>query len=364
LISFYKKYYKTVFDIALMILTIYLFMLLFSFLYRIAAPIFLALIIYAVIEPFARFLNKRGMKKTIASAISTILFVLLILALFIGLGAIFTVQISSLIQRIPDYAETLQKQIILLTDDLQHKLEAMPPDLAEKTREYAGIVSGKASAVLAGMLGWLIGKVTSISTFVVNFSIGVILAFFLSIEIQWWKQMAREKTPKTFKSAYYFLKENVLLGIVSYVKAQLKLITLTFAIVFIGLLVLGVRNAFSLSLLAAIIDVLPLLGISAFFIPWIVYLFIVGNSTLAFWLIGLLVLVVLVRQFMEPKITGDSIGVSAFTMLSFMIVSLSLFGVAGLILSPILIITIKALIKQGYLQRWIRLPEEEYEETA
>lgn len=60
------------------------------------------------------------------------------------------------------------------------------------------------------------------------------------------------------------------------------------------------------------------------------------------------------------KITGESLGVSAFTTLAFMIVSLSLFGVAGVILSPVLIILLKALYTQGYFQRWIRKPEDEY----
>ena len=61
--SFYKKYYKTAFDIALMVLTVYLFMLAFSFLYKIATPVFLAFVIFAVIEPLAKFLHRKGMKK-------------------------------------------------------------------------------------------------------------------------------------------------------------------------------------------------------------------------------------------------------------------------------------------------------------
>jgi predicted PurR-regulated permease PerM len=124
--------------------------------------------------------------------------------------------------------------------------------------------------------------------------------------------------------------------------------------------VLNVSNAFALSLLSAAIDLLPLLGISGFFIPWIVYAFIVGDTTFAFYLIALLVVVIITRQILEPKITGESLGVSAFTMLAFMIISLSLFGVMGLIMSPILIILIKALYEQGYLRRWIRLPAGEF----
>lgn len=96
-------------------------------------------------------------------------------------------------------------------------------------------------------------------------------------------------------------------------------------------------------------------------IPWIIYLFIVGNTSLAIGLIVLLAVVMVVRQLLEPKITGNSIGVSsAFLMLSFVILSSSLFGIAGLILSPILLILLKELLQQGYLQQWIYLPQEEF----
>jgi sporulation integral membrane protein YtvI len=361
MIAFYKKYYKTVFDIALLLFTVYLFMLLFSYLYSIATPIFWAFVIYMIIEPLARFLNKRGMKKSIASAISTVLFILVILGVLTGAAIIFTSQILALKDKLPEYTRILQQQIILKTDYLHTRLDALPADVAEKMKEYSTDITDKASEFAVGFLSGLFTMLTSLSTFVVNFSIGIILAYFLSIEIETWKRMAKDKTPKTFKTAFYFLKENVLIGIVGYIKAQLKLISLTFIVVFAALLALNVKNAFAIALLSAIFDVLPLLGVSTLFIPWIIYLFIVGNTTLAIWLSALLIIVILVRQIMEPKITGDSLGVSAFTMLSFMIVSLSLFGVAGLILSPVLIITIKALYEQGYLKRWIRKPEEEFE---
>ena len=140
----------------------------------------------------------------------------------------------------------------------------------------------------------------------------------------------------------------------------MKLISFTFIIIFIGLIALGVSNAFSVSLLAAFFDLLPLLGVSTIFVPWIIYLIVVGQTNTAIWLGVLLAIVIIFRQIAEPKIVGDSLGVSAFTMLSFMVISLSLFGVAGIILSPILLILIKALYEQGYLKRWIHMPEDEY----
>jgi sporulation integral membrane protein YtvI len=358
MLSFYKKYYKTVFDIALIVLTIYIFMYLFSYLYRIATPIFLSFLIFAAIEPLARLLHRRGLKKSLASAISILLFILIILGALVGIGIVFTNQISSLSDKIPIYADILQQQIALTADYLHTKWNALPAGVADKSKEYAGTFTKFGGTIASGFFLWLTGWLTSFTSFIVNFTIGIILAYFLSTEIEAWKKMTTDNTPQTFKKAFFFLKENVFIGILGYIKAQLKMVSITFIVILIALFIFGVDNAFSIALLAGVFDLLPLLGVSTVFIPWIIYLFAVGQSTLAIELSILLALVIIVRQILEPKITGDTLGVSAFTMLSAMIISLSLFGISGLILSPILIILLKALHEQGHLKRWIRLPED------
>ncbi|MCR8643852.1 sporulation integral membrane protein YtvI [Paenibacillus sp. N1-5-1-14] len=364
MIPFYKKYYKTIIDIALILLTVYLFMLLFSFLYKIAAPIFWAFAIFLIIEPFAKFMNKRGVKKMVATTISTILFLVILLGVITGLGLIVTNQILHFSEKVPEYTQTLQNSIVLITEQVQSSINALSPDTVQKITEYASGLTANASKIMVGTLKFLGTSLSSVSSFMisfgVNFGVGLILAFFLSIEFESWKRVAREKTPATFKKVFEFLSENVIKGIVTYISAQAKLISITFVIVLISLFALGIKNAFTMALLAGFFDVLPLLGVSTLFIPWIIYLFIVGQTSLAIWLTVIWLVVVVARQLLEPKITGDSLGVSAFTMLSFMIISLSLFGFIGLIVSPVLIILLKALHEQGYLKRWIRTPEEEF----
>lgn len=361
--SFYRKYYKTAFDIGLIILTVLLIMWLFSFLYAIAAPIFIAFVIFIMIEPFAKFLHRRKIKKSIATAISMMFFLLILLGGLIGAGALFVTQISALADKIPAYAVSIQKQVLMSIDYWQAKVQTLPEGLMDKVGEYTAMLTDGIARFSQWFLLWLLSSISSVSTFIVHFGIGLILAYFLSIEIDFWKKTAAEKTPRTFKTAFYFLKDNVLSGIGKYLKAQFKLVSITFIIIYITLLALRVNSAFSIAVLAAVFDVLPLLGVSTIFIPWIIYLFIVGHNTLAISLTILLAVVILFRQILEPKIMGDSLGVSAFTMLAFMIISLSLFGVAGLVLSPILIILIKALYEQGYLQQWIRLPEDEFDHS-
>jgi sporulation integral membrane protein YtvI len=360
MLSLYQKYWRTAFDIAVIILTVWLTMYVFSYLYNLATPVFLSFLVFWIIEPMARLLNRWGLRKSIASGISVMLFTLVILAIFIGLGFIFTQQIIQLSKELPNYQAQFQEQIANLTSNMQGQINALPSGIADKLNQALGFVTNLGAKWAGLFLAWLVGLLSSFSSFVLNFSIAIILAYFLSLEIDTWKKLGQDRAPKTLKIALEFLRNNVFRGIGAYLKAQGKLISITFIVIFITLLALGVSNAFSIALLAGIFDVLPLLGVNTLFIPWIAYLFITGETNLAIWLTGLLLVVTLTRQFLEPRITGQTVGVSAFTMLAFMMVSLSLFGVAGLILAPILMILLKALYDQGYFHKWIRYPHEEF----
>ncbi|MEC0167290.1 AI-2E family transporter [Paenibacillus graminis] len=361
MLPLYKKYWRTIFDIGLVVLTVYLVMFAFSTVYRLAAPVFLSFFVFLMIEPLARFLNRRGMAKPFASAISVILFLIVLLGVLFGAGLLITMQALQFQDDLPRYTYIVQQQFAETTTYLQHKIDALPPDLTNKINGYFKEATNVLSGWLVIFLKYMIGVLGSFSSFMANFGIAIILAFFLSMEIKDWRKIAHDKMPKTFKTAYAFLQGNVFKAIGSYLKAQLILISITFAIVLVGLFILRSGNEITMALVCAVFDVLPLLGVSTILIPWIVYLFIIGNTSLAIGLIVLLAVVLIVRQLLEPKITGNSIGVSsAFLMLSFVILSSSIFGFAGLILSPILLILLKELLQQGYLQRWIFLPKEEF----
>ncbi|CAM4518194.1 AI-2E family transporter [Paenibacillus typhae] len=361
MLPLYKKYWRTFFDIGLVVLTVYLVMLAFSKLYQLAAPVFLSFFVFLLIEPLARFLNRKGMGKPFASAISVLLFLVILLGILFGAGLLIATQALHFQDSLPRYTAIIQLHFTEATTYLQQQIDALPADLTDKLNGYFTDATNVLSDWLVVFLKYMIGALGSFSSFMGNFGIAIILAFFLSMEIKDWRKIAHDKMPKTFKTAYAFVQGNVFKAIGSYLKAQLILIGITFVIVLAGLLTLGTGNVLTMALICAVFDVLPLLGVSTILIPWIIYLFIVGNTSLAIGLIVLLAVVLIVRQLLEPKITGNSIGVSsAFLMLSFVIFSMSAFGVAGLILSPILLILIKELIQQGYLQRWIYLPQEEF----
>ena len=116
-----------------------------------------------------------------------------------------------------------------------------------------------------------------------------------------------------------------------------------------GLLLLKVKYAFILSVIISLFDALPAIGAGLFFIPWSLYLLIIGEKTLAIGLFILYVVVLGVRQVISPKILGDQFGLHPLSTMIAMFLGLRLLGVVGLVTGPVIFLIIKHVA--GYYTR-------------
>src|SRR5690625_6811556 len=78
-------------------------------------------------------------------------------------------------------------------------------------------------------------------------------------------------------------------------------------IILLGLFILKIEHALTIALLIGFVDVLPLIGTGLVFIPWIGYLFITNDYFLTIGLSLIYMVVVISRQFIEPKILSAHI---------------------------------------------------------
>ena len=358
---FIKRNHRMIKDIAVIIGLIWLSLWLADWIFRLATPIVFGIGIYLLIAPTVNLITKTKINKSTATAIALIGYFLLIAsAVIIGTG-IAAHQTHNLIEKMPTYAEKLQTNFGDDYKELISMYKELPYGLSDKINEKVGTFGEKGFKMMSAFLLTAAGTLGTSLVFLGNVLLGVLLAYFLGKDEEGLKSKIQEYAPNWAKEAWDFLSRNVISGIGKYIKAQLKLITITFAVIFVTLLMLGVKNAFVIALVSALFDILPLLGVATVFVPWIIYLLIVGNVSLAIKLGILYGAVFLLRQLLEPKLVGDSLGVSAFVMLSLMVIFLGLFGIWGMLLTPILTILLKELWEQGYFKRWIRVPEKQKE---
>ncbi|MBT9281919.1 MAG: sporulation integral membrane protein YtvI [Hydrogenibacillus schlegelii] len=360
--EYYRKYARTIFDIAVIVFTGYVLMFLASLIFRVAKPIVYGLILYALIHPFVEALARRRVHRAVATTVVMLGFLLILLGL-VTLGAVILVnELNSLAQNLPEYMRYLQRQFEQQTAHLQARLDRVPPEAIEEVQRYLTQAVDTINAWLKDGVFMLFNLVKGvpfrITQWVVHWGLAVIIAFFFSLEYDRFREAFHTRAPGTLRRAVRFLQENVLSGLGRYVKAQFKIVSITAMIIFVGMILLRMPNAFFVALLSGIADFVPILGISSLFLPWIGYHLIVGDFRAALWVTVLYAVVVVVRQIVEPRIVGESLGVSPFTMLAAIIVSTSLFGAVGIFVAPVVVILIKALIEQGYFARWIRWPED------
>lgn len=132
-------------------------------------------------------------------------------------------------------------------------------------------------------------------------------------------------------------------GLEGYFKAQVILMILTFIIFSMGLIIVDAPFPLLIAFAMAILDILPILGSGIIMIPWTIISMISGNSDLAMGLAIVYVVGTLIRQLLEPKITGDKIGIKPLYTFIATIVGTLIFGPIGIILGPIIAVIIKSI---------------------
>ena len=132
----------------------------------------------------------------------------------------------------------------------------------------------------------------------------------------------------------------------SYLRAYVWLLSLTIGSLFFGFLILRVRYAFLLAIVIGVMDLLPVLGVGSALVPWAVIALLQKNFYLGFGLLILYGAIVLMRQIMEPRLLGKSLGLHPLLILFATFVGLRVFGFWGMFFEPFAAVLIKNILLQ------------------
>jgi len=142
-------------------------------------------------------------------------------------------------------------------------------------------------------------------------------------------------------------------ALVGFLRAELILISITGFQTVIGLTILQVPYAVTLGILVGLFDILPILGPGTVFVPWIAWQFYLGNFNFSIGLLILYGIVTVVRQFLEPKILSESIGLHPLATLVSLYVGLQALGAIGIIVGPTILVLYQAMKKARLLPSWL-----------
>ncbi|KAB2954365.1 sporulation integral membrane protein YtvI [Heliorestis acidaminivorans] len=134
---------------------------------------------------------------------------------------------------------------------------------------------------------------------------------------------------------------------IGFIRAQFILITITGILTIIGLYIIGIEYAFTIGVLAGMLDILPIVGPGLLFIPWIGWELLTGNYGLGAKLALLYGFIAITRQMIEPKVVADSIGLHPLITLLAIYVGLRAFGFIGIIIGPAVVLLLLSFYRAG-----------------
>lgn len=121
----------------------------------------------------------------------------------------------------------------------------------------------------------------------------------------------------------------------AWIRAQLLIIFIVTVICVLGLTLLGYPYALLMGIVIGLLDALPFIGTGTILIPWGAFQMFTGK----FWFGVCLVLLFLVtntlREFLEPKLIGDRMGIYPIAMVAAVYIGICVYGVAGVALGPV-----------------------------
>lgn len=127
----------------------------------------------------------------------------------------------------------------------------------------------------------------------------------------------------------------------NYLRAYFLLFLMTFVELLLGFTFLRLPYIVLPALLIALVDILPVLGVGTVLVPWGLIELLKGNGGRGGGLLALCAVVLLIRQLLEPRIVGKSIGLHPLATLFSAYAGLQVFGLAGMLLGPAVALLIK-----------------------
>jgi len=168
----------------------------------------------------------------------------------------------------------------------------------------------------------------------------VISSYMISIRLPGLRSWLREKIPPERLQRVLQGFRRIRSALAGWLKAQLKLMGLTWLILTMGLILLRIPYAPVWAVAVALVDAFPILGTGTVLLPWSLVCFLQEDTVRAVGLLSVYGVISLVRSALEPRLVGAQLGLDPLATLAALYAGFKLWGFGGMILAPVLAVAV------------------------
>ena len=330
-------------------------------------------------KPVNFFVRKTPLKRGIVSTILVLLIVFFVITIVSLIGARIVSEFKGFFQflmsrfeNVPEFIVQIKKwfanNLNFLPDSVKTSISDAITNFLHNTFVSAEEAEKSTSFSFGSLLSPIMSIISSakqIPFVLVGILVSIITCCFMTADYPNIRdfilnQFTEEKAKKISQAKHLIFSFLGKMG-----KAYALILTITFVELAVGLSLLSVLNIYTggyiviIALLTAIIDIIPVLGTGSVLIPWSLISIITGNYALGIGLLVMYAIITVIRQVIEPKLVAGQLGLPPFLTLMAMYIGSQIFGVLGIFLLPLSIITVKALNDEGIIHLYKPLKKKE-----
>ena len=286
-----------------------------------------------VLHPIYLWLTARRIPSWIASALTVLLFLIILCGPVLGIGAIIFNQSQDVYRTVVSEGSATP-----FISSVETKVNAFLPemlhlDLNERTQDFISYVTDNITRIFSATLAGFF-----------SFLLMLLIIFYFLKDGEKWKKAAILISPLGDKDDEKIISR-LSLSVNAVIKGSMSVAVIQGFLMAVGLWLFHVPNPALWGVVAAVAAFLPMIGTSLVSIPAILYLLYSGNMAGA---IGMLVwaglAVGLVDNFLSPYIVGKKIQLPSLMILFSVLGGIALLGPVGLLIGPLTISLLFTLI--------------------
>lgn len=301
-------------------------------------PLIIGWFISCLANPLVLFLESKIKIRRKAGTVVVIMAVIAAVSSLVYLAcSILIRQIYGFVKELPGMWDALLHDLDRIGALANRYLGGIAPNLTEFFNNL-GVSIGDEIASLPSQVdldafGGMRSMVGSIANIVFYVIMVMLSAFFFIAERDWLYEKLAVMMPKGITQKYEVFYESLKRAVGGYFKAQLHIEVWMYILILLGLTFLQVRYALLIALLIAVIDILPFFGSGIVFLPWAIVTALGGDYVRALGFLIIWGVGQLVRQLIQPKIMGDSIGMEPIPTIVLLFLGYRLAGVFGMLIA-------------------------------
>lgn len=335
----------------------------FTLIFSISYPFWIAALLVWMFYPLVRLLIR---KLHLPNGFAVLIVLLISLAVLAGAitGVVFLIvfAIKRVSELIPEWIQStaanvqyfVNETIFPLWQKLGQAMDIFPPE--QQSTLHDGIVSlGNRLAGSFTEFGQKLAEGLTqlffiIPSFIIAFVFIFVAFYFIGKDWERIMQYSRKIVSPRFLKKVKIFKHILRYRVFGFVRAQFILMFIASLIVFIGINILGVDHSLTIAIIIGLAEILPYFGTGTILIPWFIYMFFTGNIGMGIGLAVVYAITFAVRQSIEPKILSSNMNINALAALISLFIGMKLFGVIGVFLGPLLLVTLVVMVEVGFLK--------------